>query len=37
MSELEKVDGIKSYEGLSVFLDLVACLYGFTRCFKTFF
>jgi hypothetical protein len=37
VSEQEKVFGIKSYEGLSVFLDPVACLDGFTRCFITFF
>jgi hypothetical protein len=37
VSELEKVVEIKSYEGLSVFLDVVACLDGFTRCFRRFF
>jgi hypothetical protein len=36
VSEQEKVFGIKSYEGLSVFLDLVACFDGFTRGFRTF-
>ena len=30
VSEQEKVVSIKSYEGLSVFLELVACLDGFT-------
>ena len=29
MSEQEKVVGIKSYEGMSVFLEHVACLDGF--------
>ena len=37
MSEQEKVVSIKSYEGLSVFLELVACFDGFTRCLRTFF
>ncbi len=32
VSEHEKVVGIKSYEGLSVFLEHVACLYGFPGC-----
>ncbi len=36
MSEQEKVVGIKSYEGLSVFLELVACLDGFTWCLRPF-
>ena len=37
MSEQEKVVGIKSYEGLSVFFDLVACFDGLTRCLRPFF
>ena len=37
MSEQEKVVGIKSYEGLSVFLELVAWLEGFTWCVRPFF
>ena len=32
MSEQEKVVGIKSYEGMSVFLEHVACLAGFPGC-----
>ncbi len=32
MSEQEKVIGIKSYEGMSVFLELVAGLDGFAWC-----
>ncbi len=35
VSEQEKVVGIKSYEGLSVFLELVA--WGFTWCVRPFF
>ncbi len=36
MSDQEKVVGLKSYEGFSVFLELVACLDGLTRCFRFF-
>jgi hypothetical protein len=37
VSEQEKVVGIKSYEGLNVFLELVACFAGLTRCLRPFF
>ena len=37
MSEQGKVVGIKSYEEFSVFLELVACLYGLARCLRSFF
>jgi hypothetical protein len=37
MSEQEKVVGVNNYEGLSVFLELVACLDGFTWCLRTLF
>jgi hypothetical protein len=30
VSEQEKVVGIKSYEGMSVYLDHVACMDGFS-------
>ncbi len=36
MSEQEKVVGLKGYEGFSVFLELVACWDGLTRCFRLF-
>ncbi len=37
VSEQEKVVGITSYEGLSVFLLVFACLDGFTRSCRIFF
>ncbi len=37
MSEQEKVVDIKSYEGLSVFLELLACFDGLTRCLRHLF
>ena len=37
MSEQEKVGGITFYERLSVFLELVACFDGLTRCLRSIF
>jgi hypothetical protein len=37
VSEQEKVVGITSYEGLSVFWLVFSCLDGFTWCERTFF